>query len=96
VRSGTRACIGNPFHTVNWKLAGPIKDPLRDKSMNTCVQAVTNGFQRRKLTWITWFLQVVSVVQQTSQDLWSACSVRKNIYRCFVLTAMTLKAKKTG
>jgi hypothetical protein len=37
----------------------PIKVLIRGRSLNTCATAVINGSQRRKLTWIIQFLQVL-------------------------------------
>jgi len=76
------------------KPVGLIKVLIRGRSLNTCAKAVINGSQRRRLTWIIFAQQEVLIVHKTSQDLWSACSVRKTICRCYVNPVMISRLNK--
>jgi hypothetical protein len=61
--------------------------------MNIYAKSVTNGFRKRKSTSIIFAQQEALIVHKTFQDLWSACSVRKNICRCYVSHVTMLKHK---
>jgi len=61
--------------------------------MNIYAKSVTNGFRKRKSTWIIFTQQEALIVHKTSQDLWSVCSVRRNICRCCVSHVIMLKHK---
>jgi hypothetical protein len=94
VPSGRKADSGNPYCNASMKPVDLIKVLIRGRNLNTYANNARNGSQRRKLTWIIFVQQEVLIVHKTSQDLWSVCSVRKNICKCCVRNVMMKKLNK--
>jgi hypothetical protein len=66
---GRRVDGGNQYCNANWKPVEPIKVLIRGRNLNTNANNARNGSKKRKSMLITFIQQVVSTVQQTSQDL---------------------------